>query len=140
MQLKRNAAIPVMALLALAAPVWASNIVVNGDFEGTTYTGPNNDIVPTGWLLGPPSYSTQSRLNVESTVDPSNDLAPESGSNYVAFQSIATSGKDCLYQDLTTVAGMSYDVSFWVAITTTSVGNNVTFDPVWMNRAPTTRT
>lgn len=129
MQIKTTA-ILAMALLSFTATASASNIVVNGDFEGSTYTGPNNDIVPTGWLLGPPSYSTDSRLNIDSTIDSSNDLGPESGSNYARFQSMATSGKDCLYQDLNTTAGMVYDFSFWVAVTPDST-TNTTFDAVW---------
>lgn len=120
-----------VAILSFAGSASASNIVVNGSFEGGTYVGPNGDLVPNGWILGPPSSTSDSRLNVDNATDPSVGLGPEDGTNYARFESPAISGKDCLLQDLTTVAGMTYQVSFWVGFTSTSVGNNVTFSPIW---------
>jgi hypothetical protein len=55
---------------------------------------------------------------------------PESGSNDVAFQCPATSGRDCLYQDLTTVAGPQYTGSSWVDITAVA-GSNIGLDVQW---------
>jgi len=120
-----------VSLILFAGCASAANIVYNGDFEGGTYVGPNGDIVPNGWTDGPPYPASLSNLNVENTVN--SDQGPESGTNYVAYMSTAPSGKDCLYQDLTTVAGQQYDLSFWVAFTAsnTGVGPNVGMDVVW---------
>ena len=107
-----------VSLILFAGCASAANIVYNGDFEGGTYVGPNGDIVPNGWTDGPPYPTSLSNLNVENTVN--SDQGPESGTNYVAYMSTAPSGKDCLYQDLTTVAGQQYDLSFWVAFTATA--------------------
>ena len=111
----------------------ASNIVVNGNFEGTTYVDSSTgDILPTGWTNGPPYPSASSNVNVSSAVDASTDLGPESGSNFIRFQSAQNNGsRDCLYQDLITIPGQLYTVSFWVGITSTSVGNNLGLNPVW---------
>lgn len=122
-----------MATMAacFAATAQASNIVVNGSFEGSTYSGPNGDVVPTGWTVGPPSYVIQSVMNVESTVNPGIYQGPEDGLNYIAFQSPSIYGRDCLYQNLATTAGQEYDISFWVAITASSVSNNIGLDVEW---------
>jgi hypothetical protein len=113
--------------------VFSNNILVNGDFEGTTYTdATTGDVLPSGWSEGPPSPATLSKVNVDSAVNPTTFLGPESGTHYMRFQSPANNGtRDCLYQDLNTVAGQPYTVSFWVAITSTSVGNTLGLDPVW---------
>ncbi len=125
-------AIPAMALamVCLAGGASAANIVVNGNFDGGTYSGPNGDVVPTGWTVGPPSYVIQSVMNVESTVNPAIDQGPESGLDYIAFQSPATSGRDCLYQDLDTAAGQTYNISFWVAITG-AAGSDIGLSVIW---------
>jgi Dockerin type I domain len=110
-----------------------NNIVVNGSFEGATTTDPTTgDVLPTGWQLGPPSPATLSKVNVDSAINPSTLLGPEAGTHYARFQSPANNGtRDCLLQDLTTIAGQKYAVSFWVAETSTSVGNNSGLDPEW---------
>jgi hypothetical protein len=133
---KTLAAIAAMgaSLTCLAGGAFASNIVVNGDFEGGSYTAgqPAGDSVPNGWLLGPPSYSINSNINVLSAVNGSIDQGPESGGDYIGFHSPETDGsRDCLYQQLTTVAGQTYTISFWVASTASSVGNNVGLDVEW---------
>jgi autotransporter-associated beta strand protein len=111
----------------------ATNLVANGSFEGSTYVDPTTgDLLPSGWTLGPPSPATLSKVNVSSTTDAATDLGPEDGANYMRFQSTANNGtRDCLLQDLVTTAGRSYNVSFWVADTSTSVGNNASLNPVW---------
>jgi hypothetical protein len=119
------------ALTCLAGSASAANIVMNGNFEGGTYSGPNGDVVPNWWTVGPPAFTSQSDVNVETATNPAIDLGPESGSAYMAFQSPATDGRDCLWEDLNTVAGQVYDISFWVAITSTSVGNNIGLDVQW---------
>jgi hypothetical protein len=115
--------------LASASP----NLMVNGSFEGATVTDPTTgDILPSGWSLGPPSPASLSKINVDTATNPATDLGPEDGTHYARFQSTATNGtKDCLWQDISTVAGQQYTVSFWVAITSTSVGNNLSLDPIW---------
>jgi hypothetical protein len=111
----------------------ANNIVVNGSFEGATATDPTTgDVLPTGWQLGPPSPASLSKCNVDTAINASTFLGPEDGSRYARFQSPANNGtRDCLLQDLTTVVGRKYAVSFWVAETSTSVGNNSGLDPEW---------
>jgi hypothetical protein len=93
-----------VSLFCMAGSASAANIVVNGNFDGTTYAGPNGDVAPNGWTVGPPSYIIQSVMNVESTVNVATDQGPQSGLDYIAFQSPALYGRDCLYQDLSTVA------------------------------------
>lgn len=121
-----------IAVACLTPAASAASIVANGSFENGFYTAgnPNNEKVPNSWILGPPSFFIQSNLNVQSTVDNSIFEGPEDALNYVAFMSSATSGRDCLYQDLTTVAGQTYDISFWVAITA-AAGNNIGLDVQW---------
>jgi hypothetical protein len=113
--------------------VFRNNILVNGDFDGATRTdATTGDMLPNGWVLGPPSPATLSKVNVDSAVDHASFLGPQSGAHYIRFQSPANNGtRDCLLQDLNTVAGHTYVVSFWVAITSTSVGNTLGLNPVW---------
>jgi hypothetical protein len=111
----------------------AANLVVNGSFEGGTYIDPSTgDVLPSGWVLGPPSPFTLSKVNVDSATDPATDLGPEDGTHYLRYQSTANNGtRDCVLQDIPTVSGAQYNISFWVAITSTSVGNSLGLDPVW---------
>jgi hypothetical protein len=134
-------------IVALALCHWAdfssaNNIVVNGSFEGaTTIDSTTGDILPAGWQLGPPSPATLSKVNVDSAINSATFLGPEAGSHYARFQSPANNGtRDCLLQDLTTVAGQKYSVSFWVADTSTSVGNNSGLDPEWDENTANQRT
>jgi PEP-CTERM motif len=114
----------------------SANIVINGDFEGGTTTNSYGENFPNSWQLGPPSPDTLTNVNVSSTVDPSTFLGPESGTDYLRFQSTANNGtRDCVYQDLNTIAGQSYTISFWVAITTdssfTGANGNTSLNPIW---------
>jgi Immunoglobulin I-set domain len=113
--------------------VFRNNILVNGDFDGATRTDAiTGDMLPNGWSLGPPSPATLSKVNVDSAVNSATFLGPESGAHYIRFQSPANNGtRDCLLQDLNTVAGHTYVVSFFVAITSTSAGNTLGLNPVW---------
>jgi hypothetical protein len=117
----------------LAATARCANIVVNGDFEGGTFVdAATGDVLPNGWTNGPPSPATLSKINVDTAVDAAVELGPESGTRYARYQSPATNGTaDCLLQDLTTVQGRAYTVSFWIAATSTSVGNPSGINPVW---------
>src|SRR6266446_2913588 len=118
----------VSALLTLMAPLqraWpqtgssaSGNILLNGSFEGTTYTGPNGDIVATGWTLLPTDDVSLSNFNIESTVNPLTFQGAEDGTHYAAFMSRETDlSQDCFVQFFKTIAGQQYTVSFWVAIT-----------------------
>jgi hypothetical protein len=132
-----SAGLTTAVLLFLAAESPA-NLVVNGNFEGTTYTdGTTGDVLPSGWTLGPPSPANLSKVNVSSNVDVATDLGPANGTYFLRFQSPATNGtRDCVLQDLTTVAGQPYMISFSVAITSPSVSNSLGLSPVWdENRA-----
>jgi len=102
----------------------SGNILVNGSFEGTTYTGPNGDIVATGWTLLPTDDVSLSDFNIESAVNPLTFQGAEDGTHYAAFRSRETNGsQDCFVQYFNTIAGQQYTVSFWVAITAASVSN-----------------
>jgi hypothetical protein len=60
------------------------------------------------------------------------DLGPQSGTNYMSFQSKETDGsQDCLYQQLPTVAGQEYLITFYVAITAATTGPYAYLDPEW---------
>ncbi len=123
-----------VSTVAWAAAASASpNLLVNGNFDGgTKVDSTTNDLLPSGWSLGPPSPATLSKVNVDTAIDVSTDLGPESGTQYVRFQSPANNGtRDCLWQDIPTVAGQQYTISFWVALTSTSVGNTSGLDPIW---------
>ena len=104
--------------------VASGNLLVNGSFEGTAYTGPNGDMVPTGWTLLPTNDVSLSDFNVESAVNPQTFQGAEDGTHYAAFRSRETdSSQDCLVQFFDTIPGQQYTVSFWVAITAASVSN-----------------
>ena len=115
------------------APFAVANVLVNGNFEGGTYVDSGTgDILPIGWVVGPPSPASLSKVNIDTAVNPAIDLGPQDGTHYARFQSPATNGtRDCLLQDIPTAAGKPYTVSFWVAITSTSVGNFLGLNPVW---------
>jgi hypothetical protein len=100
---------------------WGQNIVVNGGFDGTTYTatfGGVTDVLPSGWGNVPASSS---KVNVLGAAAFPGFPDPDGGGSYVAFMSISQDGtQDCLYQDFSTVAGQAYTLSFKAAITSAS--------------------
>ncbi len=108
----------------------ASNLFVNGDFEGGTYSqvfGSSTDILPNGWTNSPPTNS--SNLNV--FANGNGPGSAESGTHYIAFQSAVTDGtQDCLNQVISTVPNQKYTVSFWVAMTASS-GSQFGLGPEW---------
>lgn len=115
----------------------AQNLVVNGSFEGGTYVeAGTGNVLPNGWTLNGSDPSDTSHCNVDSAVDAPTALGPAEGSHYMRFQSTSSISKDCLYQFLNTVPGRQYTVSFWVAITSTSVGNVSGLDAVWNDSEP----
>jgi hypothetical protein len=98
---------------------------------GTFVDATTGDILPTGWTNGPPSPFTLSKVNVDTAVSAAVDLGPQSGTHYVRYQSPANNGTaDCLLQDLTTVRGQEYTISFWIAATSTSANNPSGINPV----------
>lgn len=104
------------------------NIVANGDFEGGTFPatfGTTIDILPNFWSLLPPDTPAQTDTNVVAASAFSQYVNPDPGSFYVAFesQSVTTEGQDCLTQEFPTIAGASYTISFWVAMTANAVAN-----------------
>jgi hypothetical protein len=120
-----------LVLLLCAGKTSAQNIVVNGDFEGTTFTE-FGDTLPTSWGLNPTNNSSLSNCGVSSAVNPAIDLGPESGTHYMTFQSRETDGsQDCLYQNLPTVAGQKYVITFSVAITGAAIDSTSYLDPEW---------
>jgi hypothetical protein len=124
----------------LAGP--ASAQLLNGNFEGGTFvpSGLPQDTIPNGWTIGPPSPASSSLINVTNATG-APPLGPHTGSFYARFQSPQTNGtRDCLLQDMQTVAGQTYTVSFSVAITSTSVGNTLGLDPEWDENTPNQHT
>jgi hypothetical protein len=123
----------VVGVYTLSSQLQAANLIVNGSFEDATYNVFwTDDILPTGWILSPPDPVSLTKCNIDSAIDPSIQLGPQDGDHYVRFQSSAENGtRDCLYQYINTIPGQQYTVSFWVAITSTSVGNNSGLNPVW---------
>jgi hypothetical protein len=127
-------AIAAALTLALAASTASAQVVVNGNFEGsfTAYGNGTPSTVPNGWQLGPPGSPGPSNMTVASGFGPLTNQGPQSGSQYMVFKSPATSGWDCLYQDLNTTAGLQYTVSFYVAIAPgTAGGTPPGLHPVW---------
>ncbi len=123
--------IALFALFIYPAQSPAGNIVVNGGFEGGTFVQ-DGDTLPDGWGLSPTDNVALSNCGVSSAVNAPSDLGPESGTNYMSFQSHETDGsQDCLYQQLPTVAGQKYLITFWVAITSGTIGPDAYLDPEW---------
>jgi hypothetical protein len=100
------------------------SIVANGGFTGSTYTvifQPVTDILPVDWSVLAPTPSSASDINVVSASSFPGFTAPNSSGFYVAFMSKAQNNtQDCFYQDLATVAGQKYTLTFSAAITSAS--------------------
>ena len=91
------------AALGLSAPpASAQNLLLNGDFEinGGLFSG-----VPNSWNLIVNSFGAYNGSF--------NSLAPESGSWFIHVGNSGAPGGE--YQDLTTIAGQQYSLSFWGA-------------------------
>lgn len=84
-----------------AKPAAAQNLLVNGDFETTPVLG----TIPAGWNLIQNSFGTYHGLW--------NGLFPQSGSWFVHVGN--SGGPGGLYQDIATVPGQQYSLSFWGA-------------------------
>ena len=118
-------------MLFLAAKSWGANIVQNGDFEDGTYSE-YGDALPNDWGLSPTDNVSLSNCGGSNVVNPAMDLGAESGTAYMTFQSSETDGsQDCLYQQLPTVAGQEYLITFSVAITSGTIGPDAYLDPEW---------
>ena len=120
-----------LALILLSAQSRAQNIMVNGDFENGTFSE-YGDNLPNGWGLSPTDNSLLSNCGVSTVVNPAKDEGPESGADYMTFQSTETDGsQDCLYQYLPTVIGQKYNITFSVALTSGTLGPDAYLDPEW---------
>ncbi len=121
----------VLFLFAAQSP--AANIAANGSFEGPTYVdSETGETLPTDWSLSPTDDVSLSSVYVSSAVNPAIDLGAESGTNYMSFQSKETDGsQDCLNQQLDTVAGQEYKITFSVAITAATTGPYAYLKPEW---------
>jgi len=109
-----------VAAVCMTARTSSANLIVNGDFEGTTYSL-DGDALPTGWSLGPPSNSALSKVNVTNATG--GPLGPQSGSSYLRYQSTENDGsEDCVWEDIPTVAGQQYILSYYVADTAATSG------------------
>jgi hypothetical protein len=111
----------------------AQNIVKNGDFESTTGNYVEyGDTLPYEWGLSPTDSVSLSNCGVSNAVNPAIDLGPESGAQYMSFQSRESDGsQDCLYQQLPTVAGQKYLITFSVAVTGGPINSTSFLDPEW---------
>ena len=94
-----------VALLAsaLAAPVSAAELVLNGGFEA-------DNGLDTGW-----SYGDSDSLNILFNPAP----VAQSGNNSLRMAAEFASLTDYIYQNVNTVVGQTYDYSFWLANSTT---------------------
>jgi hypothetical protein len=129
-----------VVLATLPSVAAATNLVVNPDFEGSTYTfntGAITENLPSGWTLGPPASTTASDVNVTNATG--SGLGPQNGSDYLRYQATSNEltggGEDCVYQDIPTVAGQQYLLSYWVADTGTNT-SNIDFRAVWAENLP----
>lgn len=123
--------LPALLLILFAVQSPASNIVVNGDFEESTDVA-DGDTLPSSWGLNSTDNVALSNCGVSSAVNPAIDLGPQSGTNFMTFQSHETDGsQDCLYQQLPTVVGQKYLITFSVAITSGTIGPDAYLDPEW---------
>jgi hypothetical protein len=113
--------IAVLLLCWYSTGAWGQNIVINGGFDGTTYTatfGSVTDVLPSNWALVPASSTN---INVVSAAEFPGFPDPDGGGFYVAFMSTSRDGtQDCFLQDFPTVAGHAYTLSFKAAITSAS--------------------
>lgn len=102
----------------------ANNLVMNGDFSGATFTSApycdgspqvcTTDILPVDWNNDPPGTDHLSNVNVV-TASSMGVAAPDGGKQYIAFSSPSIA--DCLFQDIPTVAGQWYTLTFNLAVT-----------------------
>lgn len=118
-------------LCCLAPGLRGENILINGDFSGGTYVasiGGVNDILPAGWQDYGPTPLSLTDLNVVSASEFPTIADTPGAANYMAFASSATTTQDCLLQDLNTVAGQAYVITFWAAITSASQSVQLTPD------------
>jgi hypothetical protein len=120
----RSRVVAVLSLCWFSTGAWGANLVVNGGFNGTTYTdtfGSVTDVLPSGWSLYPPDPATTSNINVVPATAFPGFPDPGGSGFYVAFMSQAQNGsEDCLYQYFNTVPGQTYTLSFQAAITSAS--------------------
>jgi hypothetical protein len=124
-------ALGALILFLLTAKASAVNLLVNGNFEGGTYVE-YGDTLPDGWSLYPVDDQSLSNCGVSSATNAAIDLGPQSGTNYMSFQARETDGsQDCLFQNLATVVGQKYLITFYVAITSGTIGPDAYLDPEW---------
>lgn len=117
-----------------ASEAWASglNLVDNGNFTaGTdpTQFGTATDNLPVDWGNDPPNSPSQSDLNVVTQGSESITAPAGYTGDYVAFTSKSTNGQDCLYQDIPTVVGDTYTLTFDLGIVGAS--SNLYLAPEW---------
>lgn len=95
--------LPLGTLLAFTAlpPLAFGNLVTNGGFEDVGGTSPGSPGPLTGWTVGDPSNMFAS------------SFIPHSGTWAAALGSVDT-GLGILSQDLSTVVGQDYRLSYWL--------------------------
>ncbi len=112
------------ALCVVVGTAWGANILLNGTFTGSTYTdtfGTVVDILPANWYDAPPTPSTLSNLNRVAASAYPGFADPAGAGFYVAFKSGAQNdSQDCFFQDIPTVPGQTYTLSFDAALTAAS--------------------
>ena len=109
-------------VLCTAAPTALANLVANGDFETGTY-GPQWTLAPGG----PFDYVCKAGDPIGATT------CITHGGQYAMSFGLA-GGQDTLTQNIATVAGGQYTVSFFVANNNPLDQNTVTFDVYWDGR------
>lgn len=147
--MKKLIVVGILSLCWFAAGACGTNLFVNGDFTGGEYQdtaanappplslaavgwGPAapQDFLPNSWYLSPPADPAQSNVNVfaDTVAGVTDPVCNCSSGYYVAFASASevtpvNDGQDCLYQEIPTVVGHEYTISFWVAITAAATSN-----------------
>jgi len=122
--MRRSRLVAVLSSAWFSTGAWGADIVVNGGFNGTTYTesfGSVTDVLPSGWSLLPSYPDTTSDINVVPAANFPGFPDPGGSGFFMAFMSQAqNASEDCLYQNFSTVPGQTYTLSFQAAITSAS--------------------
>jgi hypothetical protein len=89
-------------VLTLTAGQASANLIVNGTFESAV---PGNPLLPAGWTVG--NFGFFSHLIAPPAPD------PDGGSTVMSLSNFAHDDFATIAQDLTTVNGASYNLSYW---------------------------
>jgi hypothetical protein len=119
---------------AIATPVSSANLLINGSFEDTTLTGTNQAQLTSNWetyaKINGWSATPNARIEVQRGIAGS----PYAGSNLVELDShdyskpLSSQDPLGLYQDVATVVGQTYTLSFAHSARPNTTAENNIFD------------